>query len=238
MELYRRKEEKWNDIYAESRPVDLRNRTLSVEPLFDVCLMMFADKTKRVLDFGCGTGDILFQYAQYNKDCRGVGIDPAEKGIAFAKETAKLSGYRNLHFFEGDGSFLDTFEPERFDGVILSNVLDIMPESIGYDTVKRLNRVLKDGGYWFIKLNPFYSPKELKNMEYEEVGPHMYGENGSLRLNQAPTPYWMDIFRHIGTLERYVEFPYDWQPGMNRVFLIRKQGDPADEISQNVHKKR
>lgn len=55
MELYKRKEERWNDIYAESKPV--------------------------------------------------------EKGIAFAKETAKLSGYQNLHFFAEDESFLDTFEP-------------------------------------------------------------------------------------------------------------------------------
>lgn len=215
----------WNEIYAESKPVDLRNMTLSVEPLFDTCLMMFAEKTESVLDFGCGTGDILFQYMQYKKNGKGVGIDPAENGIAFAKETAKMSGYRNLHFFEGDESFLDTFEDGRFDGIILSNVLDIMPESIGYDTAVRLNRVLKDGGYWFIKLNPFYSTEELENMEYKEIGPHMYGENGILRLKQEATPYWMDIFHKIGQIERYVEFPYEWQAGMNRIFMIKKSED-------------
>lgn len=227
MELYDRREEKWNEIYKESVPVDLRGRTLSVEPLFDVCLMMFAQKAKRVMDFGCGTGDILFQYAQYRKDGRGVGLDPAGKGIAFARETAKLSGLRNLHFFEEDESFLDTFDPKSFDGIILSNVLDVMPERVGYETVVRLDSLLKDGGYWFIKLNPFYSQEELKDMEYETVGPHMYGENGRLRLNQAPTPCWMEVFRHMGTLERYVEFPYEWQPGMNRLFLIRKQEKDA-----------
>lgn len=222
MGIYKHKEDIWNEIYGEGKPTDLRNVTLSVEPLFDTCLMMLAGKTECVLDFGCGTGDILFQYAQHKRKCKGVGIDPAEKGISFAKETAKMSGYRGLHFFEGDESFLDTFEPGRFDGIILSNVLDIMPESVGYDTVVKLNRVLKDGGYWFIKLNPFYSAQELKNMDYEEIGPHMYGENGMLRLKQEATPYWMEIFNKIGKLERYVEFPYEWQPGMNRVFLIQK----------------
>lgn len=99
-----------------------------------------------------------------------------------------------------------------------------MPESIGYDTALKLNRVLKDGGYWFIKLNPFYSAEELKGMEYEEMGPHMYGENGILRLKQEATPYWMEIFNKIGQVERYVEFPYEWQSGMNRIFMIKKTG--------------
>ncbi|EET58132.1 methyltransferase domain protein [Marvinbryantia formatexigens DSM 14469] len=212
----------WNTIYAESQPVDLREKTLSVEPLFDTCLMMFAGKTNQVLDFGCGTGDILFQYAQYKRHPKGAGIDSAKTGVSFARETARMSGYSNLHFFEGDESFLDVFEAGRFDGIILSNVLDVMPESIGYQTAVKLNRVLKEGGYWFIKLNPFYTTQELKDMEYEEMGPHMYGEGGILRLKQEPTPYWMEIFQKIGSLERYVEFPYEWQPGMNRLFLIRK----------------
>lgn len=216
------KKDLWNEIYAESKPVDLRTMTLNVEPLFDTCLMMFSHKTSNVLDFGCGIGDILFQYAQYKRKPKGVGIDLAEEGINFAKKTAKLSEYRNLHFFEGDESFLDTFEDNRFDGIILSNVLDVMPESVGYETALKLNRVIKEGGYWFIKLNPFYSSDEISNMQYEEIGPHMYGEKGILRLKQEPTPYWMEIFNKIRQVERYVEFPYEWQPGMNRVFMIKK----------------
>lgn len=222
MKDYNSGKDRWNAIYEESKPVDLRQMSLSVEPLFDTCLAMFAEKTNRVLDFGCGTGDILFQYVQYKKKVRGVGIDPSEKGIAFAQDTAKMSGYSNLRFFEGDESFLETFESGSFDGIILSNVLDIMPESVGYDTVLELNRVLKDGGYWFIKLNPFYSSEELEDMEYEEMGPHLYGEKGVLCLKQEPTPYWMEIFNKVGVVERYLEFPYSWQPGMNRLFMIKK----------------
>jgi len=219
-----RRADLWNEVYKESVPLDLREKTLSVDPLFDTCLMMFADQTERVLDFGCGTGDILFQYAQYKKKARGVGVDPAKQGIDFAKETAKKSGYRNLHFFEGDEFFLGTFETGKFDGIILSNVLDVMPEAEGYHIALELNRVLKDNGCWFIKINPVYSSQELKNMEYEEIGPHMYGEHGVLRLKQEDTDYWMKAFSRFGEVERYVEFPYTWQQGMNRIFLVRKRG--------------
>lgn len=213
----------WNMVYSESEPVDLRNVTLRVEPLFDTCLKMLASKTDRVLDFGCGTGDILFQYVQCSKKGRGVGVDVAENGINFAKKTAKLSGYRNVHFFEGDENFLDTFEEERFDGIILSNVLDVMTEDVGCHTLVNLDRVLCDGGYWFIKLNPFYSKEELQAMNYEEMGEHMYGEKGILHLKQESTPYWMKVFGEVGEVERYVEFPYEWQPGMNRIFLVKKR---------------
>lgn len=222
MEINKHREDRWNRIYAEYRPVDLRDVTLSVEPLFDTCLMMFAKKTTHVLDFGCGTGDILFQYAQYKAKSKGVGIDLAEKGIAFAKETSKMSQYRNLHFFEGDESFLKNFETGQFDGIILSNVLDVMSENLSHDTVVELNRILKNGGYWFIKLNPFYSSNELREMDYEKIGHHMYGEKGELYLRQESTSYWMKFFNKIGAVERYVEFPYNWQPGMNRIFLVKK----------------
>lgn len=217
------RKEMWNEVYKNSIPTDLRETTLAVEPLFDTCLKMFAAQTERVLDFGCGTGDILFQYAQYKRTSRGVGVDSAKQGIDFAKETAKKSGYRNLHFFEGDESFLETFESGRFDGIILSNVLDVMPEEEGYHVASELNRVLKDGGCWFIKLNPFYSDEELKSMNYEEMSPHTYGENGVLHLKQEDTGYWMRVLNQFGEVERYVEFPYTWQPGMNRIFLVKKR---------------
>lgn len=223
MEVYEKQKDRWNEMYSDSDPVDLRKMELTVEPLFDTCLMMLAYKTSNVLDFGCGTGDILFQYAQYKKKGTGVGIDPAEKGVAFAKETVKKSGYKNLHFFRGDADFLDMFDAGKFNGIILSNVLDVMTKDQSSEVLLKLDRVLSEGGYWFIKLNPFYSEEELAEMEYEDLGEHMYGENGVLYLRQENTPYWMEIFNKFGEVERYVEFPYTWQPGMNRIFLVKKK---------------
>ena len=86
-------------VYSESEPVDLRNVTLRVEPLFDTCLKMLASKTDRVLDFGCGTGDILFQYVQCSKKGRGVGVDVAENGINFAKKDCKIEWLPECSFF-------------------------------------------------------------------------------------------------------------------------------------------
>lgn len=213
----------WNREYSECKPVDLRTLTLTVEPTFDACLLLFGEKTSRVCDFGCGTGDILFQYAQYYPDHSGVGIDVSETGIAFANQTAKLSNYNNYKFMVGNIDTLSEFKDGEFDGIILSNVLDVMPEKIANETVKELNRVLKDRGYWFIKVNPFYSREEIKEIGYREIGMHMYAENGVLRLRQEPMSYWINYIRHLGKIERILEFEYPWQEGLNRLFLVRKE---------------
>lgn len=212
----------WNQVYGECQPVDLRSLTLTVEPGFDGMLKEFGEKTSRVLDFGCGTGDIIFQYIQNFPEKKGVGIDEAEKGIAFAKETAKESQYQRLHFFTGNSELLDDFEDGEFDGIILSNVLDVMPEQVDEAVLERLNRVLAPGGYWFIKLNPYYTGKELKEMKYEKEDAHLYEEDGILRLHQETTSHWKRIFNRYGSTERYMEFVYPWQEGLNRLFLLKK----------------
>lgn len=223
MKEYDKEKDFWNRVYSECTPVDLRTLTLTVEPTFDACLRLFGEKTKRVCDFGCGTGDILFQYAQYYPDHYGIGIDESESGIAFANQTAKLSNYHNYKFIVGDTDTLSEFQDGEFDGIILSNVLDVMPERISNETVQALNRILKDQGYWFIKLNPFYSRDEIKEMDYQEIGMHMYVEDGVLRLRQESTLYWINYAHHLGKVERILEFEYPWQEGLNRLFLVRKE---------------
>lgn len=222
MKTYDKETGLWNEIYSQYQPVNLQNNRLTVEPGFDMVLKEFGEKTHRVLDFGCGTGDILFQYAQEFPEKKGVGIDEAEQGIIVAKETAKLSHYNRLHFFTGSSAMLDDFETGEFDGIILSNVLDVMPEQADEAVMEKLNRVLAEGGYWFIKLNPYYTKKELQQLDYEKEAPHLYEEDGILRLHQETTEHWKKIFEKYGCVERYMEFVYPWQEGLNRLFILHK----------------
>ena len=55
----------WNDVYSKCQIVDLKGKSLSVEPMFDICLDIFASKCKNILDFGCGTGDVIFQCYEF-----------------------------------------------------------------------------------------------------------------------------------------------------------------------------
>lgn len=223
MKAYDRGTGLWNEVYSQYRPADLRNIFLTVEPGFDCCLKEFGKNTHRVLDFGCGTGDILFQYIQYFPEKKSVGIDEAEKGIVFAEETARLSGYRKVHFFTGNSKMLEDFDDGEFDGIILSNVLDVMSGPADEVILQRLDRVLVPGGRWFIKLNPYYTEKELRELDYERENNNLYEEGGILRLHQETTCHWKKVFETYGTIERYMEFVYPWQEGLNRLFIVKKR---------------
>ncbi|MDF2889074.1 MAG: hypothetical protein K0R23_3459, partial [Lacrimispora sp.] len=220
MKAYEIETDMWNKIFEEYQPIDLRGIELKVEPMFDEALRLFAGRTKRVLDFGCGTGDISFQYLQYQPDHQIVGVDKAESGISFAKETARLNHNRRTHFFTGGEEFLDQFKLEGFDGIILSNVLDVMPEEVSCETMLRLNNLLKHDGYWFIKINPYYSQEELESFGYQKNGANLYEEDGILHLRQATTEYWKKHLTEFGEIIVYLEFQYPWQKGMNRLFVI------------------
>lgn len=224
MKSYERETDMWNKIFEEYQPLDLREVELRVEPMFDEALELFASRTKRVLDFGCGTGDVSFQYLQYQPEHQIIGVDKAEIGIRFAKETARLSRYRRAHFFTGGEEFLDQFKEEELDGVILSNVLDVMPKDVSCETMLKLNKLLKHDGYWFIKMNPYYSKEELDSLGYQKKRANLYEEEGVLHLRQATTDYWKKQLSRFGEIIVYLEFQYPWQKGMNRLFMIRNNG--------------
>lgn len=223
MKAYELETDMWNKIFEEYQPIDLRGIELKVEPMFDEALELFARRSKRVLDFGCGTGDISFQYLQYQPDHQIVGVDKAETGISFAKDTARLSHYRRAHFFTGGEEFLDQFKMEEFDGIILSNVLDVMPKDVSCEAMLKLNKLLKYDGYWFIKMNPYYSREELESFGYQKKGANLYEEEGILHLRQATTEYWKKQLSEFGEIIVYLEFQYPWQKGMNRLFVIKKK---------------
>ena len=196
---YERETEMWNQVFKECTPVDLRTLDLQVETMFDEALKLFAQKTTNVLDFGCGTGDISFQYLQYQPTHKVLGIDASKTGIEFANETARLSDYKTAIFLEGTDHTVKQLEENSFDG----------------------ERVLKPGGYWFIKMNPYYSKEELESFGYENMGNNIYEENHIMRLRQATTNYWKERFARFGKEIIYLEFEYPWQEGMNRLFVYQ-----------------
>ena len=212
----------WNNEYSKCKLTDLSKKQLSVEPTFDICLDLFASQCKRVLDYGCGTGDILFQVYQFGNTDYGCGIDLSESGITYAHKTAQLSHYPELDFVTGDISYFSQTEDETFDGIILSNVLDVTPREVAVHIFTELTRLLSKGGMMFVKLNPFLDEDTLEEYGLTRFKDNLFEEDGILRLRELDTSQWRHAFEKHYTIERYLEFPYPWQEGMNRLFLLRK----------------
>ena len=194
-----------------------------MEPMFDICLDIFASKCKNILDFGCGTGDVIFQCYEFGNMNFGLGVDLSETGIQYARKMTSVNNYKNLNFDIGDISYFDSYEEGSFDGIILSNVLDVMPKDVAVKTFNRLTDLLSPKGLMFVKLNPYYDKADMAEWGMTQIKDNLFEEDGVLRYRELDTASWKQSFEKSYNILRYLEFPYPWQEGMNRLFLLEKR---------------
>ena len=213
----------WNETYSHCKIVDLKGKNLSVEPMFDICLDIFASKCKNILDFGCGTGDVIFQCYEFGNMNYGLGVDLSQTGIEYARKMTLVNNYHGLNFDVGDISYFDSYEEGSFDGIILSNVLDVMPKDVAVTTFIRLTELLPPKGLMFVKLNPYYDKEDMKKWGMTQIKDNLFEEDGVLRYRELDTVTWKHSFEKSFNIIRYLEFPYPWQEGMNRLFLLEKK---------------
>lgn len=84
---------------------------------------------KKILDLGCGTGDMAFIFSEYGNV---TGIDFCEHSLEIAKRN-----YRNIRFIQDDITNLS--HKEKYDYIFCIGVLHHIPKiSIALDNIKKL----------------------------------------------------------------------------------------------------
>ncbi len=97
----------------------------------------------RVLDVGCGTGDVAFLAADLvGPSGEVVGVDRERTAVDWANARAHSRGTRNVKFVEGDPAEME-FD-RQFDAVVGRLVLMYYPDPV--DTVRKLMRHVRPGG--------------------------------------------------------------------------------------------
>jgi ubiquinone/menaquinone biosynthesis C-methylase UbiE len=101
----------------------------------------------RVLDFGCGVGDVSFLAASLVGDTgQVVGIDRSEEAVQTARARAAAMAVRQVEFCQVDDLNLHCqFPAPRFDAVIGRLVLMYQPDATA--CLRRLSTVLRPGGF-------------------------------------------------------------------------------------------
>jgi 2-polyprenyl-3-methyl-5-hydroxy-6-metoxy-1,4-benzoquinol methylase len=97
----------------------------------------------RVLDVGCGSGDVAFLAANlvgHNGEV--VGVDRERKAVDWASARAHSQGITNVKFVEGDPAEME-FE-QQFDAIVGRLVLMYYPDPV--DAIRKLTRHVRPGG--------------------------------------------------------------------------------------------
>lgn len=109
------------------------------KPNFFEYLKKFANKNFKILDLGCGSGELTLKLSPFFKEI--TGIDPFEDYIKSAEKLKKSAEVNNVIFKVADGKNL-SFEDDYFDIVFSSRG----PLSANIDFIRESFRVLKKGG--------------------------------------------------------------------------------------------
>jgi SAM-dependent methyltransferase len=95
---------------------------------------------QRVLDIGCGVGDVSFIATQLvGETGQVVGIDRSQAAIETARERARFGGHRNVEFLVGDVT--EPQVPGKFDAIVGRIMLMYMPDPVA--ALARLRSLLR-----------------------------------------------------------------------------------------------
>jgi ubiquinone/menaquinone biosynthesis C-methylase UbiE len=97
----------------------------------------------RVLDVGCGSGDVAFLVANLvGQSGEVVGVDRERKAVDWANARARSRGTTNVKFIEGDPSEME-FD-QQFDAIVGRLVLMYYPDPV--DALRKVIRHVRPGG--------------------------------------------------------------------------------------------
>jgi glycosyltransferase involved in cell wall biosynthesis/SAM-dependent methyltransferase len=124
----------WNEKYGKGGSLEYR---LSI---FAGTMLERLGREGRVLDFGCGTGDLTLQFARSGLAM--TGIDCSPEMVRVARQRVAGVGIR-FDLMEGGRASLP-YEAAAFDGVLASSVLEYLDDPLF--SLCELRRVTRPGG--------------------------------------------------------------------------------------------
>lgn len=178
---------------------------------------------KKALDYGCGNGWAAIAAAK--SGCPDVtAADPAPNAVETVRFLAELlDAAERVRPVCGGVDWLRSLPAECFDGLICSNVLDIVPPETAGELLAELARVVTADAQVFVGLNYYLSPEAAAEKGLPLVDGRLYLD-GVLRLVSRTDEEWAALFAPFFTVESLAYFAWPGEPEeKRRLFRLRKR---------------
>ena len=203
----------------QSQEIDYKELAPSPK-LFDAVAGL--SSCQKVLDYGCGSGwgaIIANKSGCLNVDAVDIGVNIIESLKVY---TDALNTHVNAFSISPD--WLKSVPNNYYDGIICSNVLDVLPIETTKEILKQLARISTPKAKVIIGLN-FYMPPDVAKQRGMELIKNKYlFVNDVLRLLSLSDIEWKELFSPYFIIEKldYFAWPGEAKETRRLFLLIRK----------------
>lgn len=143
--------EYYNEYVVKQKSVGVNLRHKSIA---DKLLQTGLKKNSQVLEIGCGIGTFSGLLGGIISEGKALCLDISDKSIELAKEIYRTK--KNLIFKTENAVHFD-FGDQKFDAIVLPDVIEHIPLEQHAALFEKLSKVLKKDGFIFIHIpNPYY----------------------------------------------------------------------------------
>lgn len=209
----------WNDIFSKYQAISISGIKLQKD--LEAAISWVSISAEKMLDYGCGSGTMLFKCFDNKNVCSCLGIDISEKAIELAKATAKFNNLEDrASFICGGIEALKGIRGNSFDGVILSNIIDNVMPIDAEVILENVHRIVKPKGKVLVKLNPYLTEEQLKEYGSKLIGDNLYLESDGIYLWNVDSEAWRKTLERYFVVEEYKEIYFEKFDQYNRVFYL------------------
>jgi len=146
-----------------------------------IYFLKFIQKNDRLLDVGCGSGNVIIEFAKQVDYA--LGIDNNTGCIQFLKKKLKDEHIDNADAYVADLLQLE-LKGEQFTRIVMTEILEHFSKEEGIKVLKQINSVLSPNGKLLITTPNYKSPWVIleKLMDIFRLSPKLWGEQHLIKF--------------------------------------------------------
>lgn len=206
----------WNLIFEKDNS-KIPSGKKSGNTSFDDGLLWLTENASSIIDFGCGSGTVLFLCEKYGTK-QHIGIDLSAQAIKNAKKKSSQIKTSKFDFITGGVEELMNVADSSIDAAILSNILDNLYPEDANKVISEIKRILVPDGRLLVKLNPYITSEQIQDWNINILEDNLL-DDGMLIWNNT-TEHWNNLLAAFFDVKLFQEIYYEKQDLYNRMYYL------------------